>query len=41
MDGFTIGIASVDAAIADHRLNPNLGGAPSRSSFRTDDTGTP
>jgi uncharacterized glyoxalase superfamily protein PhnB len=28
LDGFTIGIASVDAAIADHGLDPNLGGRP-------------
>ncbi|MGH2932700.1 MAG: VOC family protein, partial [Gaiellaceae bacterium] len=28
LDGFTIGIAAVEAAIADHGLNPNLGGRP-------------
>ena len=35
LDGFTIGIASVEAAIADHGLNPNLGGRPCFSSRRT------
>lgn len=28
LDGFTIGIASVDAAVAYHGLSPNLGGRP-------------
>jgi catechol 2,3-dioxygenase-like lactoylglutathione lyase family enzyme len=28
MEGFTIGISSVEAAIAHHHLNPQLGGRP-------------
>jgi catechol 2,3-dioxygenase-like lactoylglutathione lyase family enzyme len=28
LDGFTIGIASVDAAVAHHGLSPDLGGRP-------------
>ena len=28
LDQFTIGIASVDAAVADHGLHPDLGGRP-------------
>ncbi len=38
LDGFTIGIASVEAAIADHGLNPNLGGRPVEIVLWTDDT---
>lgn len=38
LDGFTIGIASVDAAIADHGLNPDLGGRPVEIVLWTDDT---
>jgi predicted enzyme related to lactoylglutathione lyase len=38
LDGFTIGIAAVDAAIADHGLNPNLGGRPVEIVLWTDDT---
>jgi len=38
LDHFTIGIASVDAAIADHGLNPDLGGRPIELVFWTDDT---
>ena len=38
LDGFTIGIASVEAAIADHGLNPNLGGRPVEILLWTDDT---
>ena len=37
MDGFTIGIADVDAAIADHGLNPDLGGRPVEIVLWTDD----
>ena len=37
MDGFTIGIAQVDAAIADHGLNPDLGGRPVEIVLWTDD----
>ena len=37
LDGFTIGIAAVDAAIADHGLNPNLGGRPVEIVLWTDD----
>ena len=37
MDGFTIGIAAVDAAIADHGLNPDLGGRPVEIVLWTDD----
>ena len=35
---FTVGIASVEAAIADHGLNPNLGGRPIEIVLWTDDT---
>jgi hypothetical protein len=38
LDGFTIGIASVDAAITDHGLAPDLGGRPAEIVLRTDDT---
>ena len=38
LDGFTIGIASVDAAIADHGLKPRLGGRPVEIVLWTDDT---
>jgi predicted enzyme related to lactoylglutathione lyase len=38
LDGFKVGIASVDAAIADHGLNPNLGGRPVEIVLWTDDT---
>jgi catechol 2,3-dioxygenase-like lactoylglutathione lyase family enzyme len=38
LDGFTIGIASVEAAIADHGLHPNLGGRPVEIVLWTDDT---
>jgi catechol 2,3-dioxygenase-like lactoylglutathione lyase family enzyme len=38
LDGFTIGIASVEAAVADHGLNPNLGGRPVEIVLWTDDT---
>jgi catechol 2,3-dioxygenase-like lactoylglutathione lyase family enzyme len=37
LDGFTIGIASVEAASADHGLNPNLGGRPVEIVLWTDD----
>ena len=37
LDGFTIGIAAVEAAIADHGLNPNLGGRPVEIVLWTDD----
>ena len=35
---FTVGIASVDAAIADHGLAPSLGGRPVEIVLWTDDT---
>jgi catechol 2,3-dioxygenase-like lactoylglutathione lyase family enzyme len=38
LDGFTIGIASVDSAIADHGLRPNLGGRPVEIVLWSDDT---
>lgn len=38
LDGFTIGIASVDAASADHGLSPDLGGRPVEIVLWTDDT---
>jgi catechol 2,3-dioxygenase-like lactoylglutathione lyase family enzyme len=38
LDGFKIGIASVDAAIADHGLSPDLGGRPVEIVLWTDDT---
>ena len=38
LDGFTIGIASVAAAIADHGLAPDLGGRPVEIVLWTDDT---
>lgn len=38
LDGFTIGVASVDAAIADHGLSPNLGGRPVEIVVWTDAT---
>jgi len=38
LDGFTIGIASVDAAAADHGLRPELGGRPVEIVLWTDDT---
>jgi uncharacterized glyoxalase superfamily protein PhnB len=38
LDGFTIGIASVDAAIPDHGLSPDLGGRPVELVLWTDDT---
>jgi catechol 2,3-dioxygenase-like lactoylglutathione lyase family enzyme len=38
LDGFTIGIASVEAAIADHGLNPRLDGRPVEIVLWTDDT---
>jgi uncharacterized glyoxalase superfamily protein PhnB len=37
LDGFRIGIASVDAAIKDHGLKPNLGGRPVEVVLWTDD----
>jgi predicted enzyme related to lactoylglutathione lyase len=37
LDGFTIGIASVDAVIADHGLSPSLGGRPVEIVLWTDD----
>ena len=38
LDGFTVGIESVDAAVADHGLSPNLGGRPVEIVLWTDDT---
>lgn len=38
LDGFTIGIADVDAAQADHGLRPELGGRPVEIVLWTDDT---
>jgi catechol 2,3-dioxygenase-like lactoylglutathione lyase family enzyme len=37
LDGFTIGIAAVGAAIADHGLHPDLGGRPVEIVLWTDD----
>ena len=37
LDGFTIGIAAVDAAITNHGLNPDLGGRPVKIVLWTDD----
>ena len=37
LDGFTIGIAAVDAAIEDHGLSPNLNGRPVEIVLWTDD----
>ena len=38
LDGFKVGIASVESAAADHGLNPNLGGRPAEIVLWTDDT---
>ena len=38
LDGFTIGIADVEAASAYHGLSPNLGGRPVEILLWTDDT---
>ena len=38
LDGLTIGVASVDAAIAHHGLSPNLDGRPVEIVLWTDDT---
>jgi catechol 2,3-dioxygenase-like lactoylglutathione lyase family enzyme len=38
LDGFTIGIASVEASAADHGLSPDLGGRPVEIVLWTDDT---
>jgi hypothetical protein len=38
LDKFTIGVASVDAAIADHCLSPNLAGHPIEVVLWNDDT---
>jgi uncharacterized glyoxalase superfamily protein PhnB len=38
LDGFTIGIADVEAASADHGLRPELGGRPVEILLWTDDT---
>jgi hypothetical protein len=38
LDGFTIGIASVEAAVAHHGLSPNLGGRPIEIVLWTADT---
>ncbi|MDH2900197.1 MAG: glyoxalase/bleomycin resistance/dioxygenase family protein [archaeon] len=38
LDQFTIRISSVEAAIKDHGLNPNLGGRTIGAILRTDDT---
>jgi uncharacterized glyoxalase superfamily protein PhnB len=38
LDGFTIGIADVEAASADHGLKPELGGRPVEILLWTDDT---
>jgi hypothetical protein len=37
LDGFTIGIAAVEAATADHGLSPNLAGRPVEIVLWTDD----
>jgi catechol 2,3-dioxygenase-like lactoylglutathione lyase family enzyme len=38
LDHFTVGIASVEAAIANHGLKPSLGGRPVEIVLWTDDT---
>jgi uncharacterized glyoxalase superfamily protein PhnB len=38
LDGFTIGIADVEASRADHGLSPDLGGRPVEIVLWTDDT---
>lgn len=38
LDGFTIGIASVEAAIKDHGLDPKLGGRPVEIVLWSEDT---
>lgn len=38
LDGFTLAVSSVAAAIADHGLDPDLGGRPMELVFWTDDT---
>ena len=38
LDRFTLCIATVDAAVADHGLKPNLGGRPMEVVLWTDDT---
>jgi hypothetical protein len=38
LDGFTIGIAAVESAIADHGLSPDLGGRPVEILLWSDDT---
>ena len=38
LDGFTIGIATVEAAVRDHGLRPELGGRPVEIVLWTDDT---
>ena len=38
LDGFKIGITSVDAAVADHGLSPDLGGRPVEIVLWTDAT---
>jgi catechol 2,3-dioxygenase-like lactoylglutathione lyase family enzyme len=38
LDQFTIGISSVEVAISDHGLKPNLGGRPIAIVLWTDDT---
>jgi catechol 2,3-dioxygenase-like lactoylglutathione lyase family enzyme len=38
LDGFKVGIASVEAAIADHALRPDLRGRPVEIVLWTDDT---
>lgn len=38
LDGFKIAIASVEAAIAEHGLQPDLGGRPIELVFWTDDS---
>jgi len=37
LDQFTVGIASVNAAVSDHGLRPNLGGRPVEIVLWTDD----
>lgn len=38
LEGFTVGIAAVEAASADHGLSPDLGGRPVEIVLWTDDT---
>jgi predicted enzyme related to lactoylglutathione lyase len=38
LDGFTLGVAAVEAAVSDHGLSPDLGGRPVEIVLWTEDT---